>query len=160
MAIKRVSRIALSGTNITMTIGRHQIACRKASYGDKLETDSGSNMGSQQIDFRTMGTYTTDEAKITMESVVFRSEFMPLLQQNGFGNEEIPIIFSYSHPDLGDDSDLLDESRFTNLSQAIEASNKALEVDFGIVFNQLYLTDERKTINAIDPSVPLTTSNF
>lgn len=160
MPIRRVARIALSGTDLTMTIGRHQIACRKASYGDKLETDSGSNMGSQQIDFRTRGSYTTEEAKITMESVVFRAELMPLFQQNGFGNEEIPIIFSFSHPDLGDDSDLLDEARFTNIAQALEASNKAFEVDFGITFNQLYLTDERKTINAIDPSVPLNASNF
>jgi hypothetical protein len=158
--VRRVEKIALDGTSITMMFGRNQIACTKASYADKIETTAVSFMGSQAIDARTVGSYSTEEAKVSMDSVVFRAEFMPLLQRSGFGNEQIPIVFGYSHPDLGDDSDMLDQCRFTGTSQAIEASNKALEVEFGIVFNQLYLGDDRKTINQPNPAVPLGASKF
>jgi hypothetical protein len=157
MTMRRVEKIALDGTSITMMFGRNQIACTKASYADKIETTAVSFMGSQAIDARTVGSYSTEES---MDSVVFRAEFMPLLQRSGFGNEQIPIVFGYSHPDLGDDSDMLDQCRFTGTSQAIEASNKALEVEFGIVFNQLYLGDDRKTINQPNPAVPLGASKF
>jgi hypothetical protein len=160
MTMRRVEKIALDGTSITMMFGRNQIACTKASYADKIETTAVSFMGSQAIDARTVGSYSTEEAKVSMDSVVFRAEFMPLLQRSGFGNEQIPIVFGYSHPDLGDDSDMLDQCRFTGTSQAIEASNKALEVEFGIVFNQLYLGDDRKTINQPNPAVPLGAPKF
>jgi hypothetical protein len=160
MAIRRVSRIALDGSTITMTMGRHQIPSTKASYGDKLETEVIRNMGAQEISARTPGIYSTEDAKVTMESVTFREVLYPLLQQSGYGNEQIPIVFAFTHPDLGDDSDLLEECRFVGIAQALEASAKALEVEFGIVFNQLYLGNDRKTINAIDPSVPLNASQF
>jgi hypothetical protein len=158
--MRRVSKIALDGTSITMMFGRNQVLCTKASYADKLETSTLSYMGSQAIDARTMGSYSTEEAKVSMDSVVFRAEFTPLLQTAGYGNEQIPIVFAYFHPDLGDDSDLLDQCRFTGLSQALENSNKALEVEFGIVFNQLYLTNSRITINQPNPAVPLGASKF
>lgn len=160
MTMRRVNKIALDGTSITMMFGRNQVACTKASYADKLETATLSHMGSQAIDARTMGSYSTEEAKVSMDSVVFRAEFQPLLQKSGYGNEQIPIVFGYSHPDLGDDSDLLDQCRFTGLAQAVENSNKALEVEFGIVFNQLYLGDDRRTINQPNPAVPLGASKF
>jgi hypothetical protein len=160
MPMRRVKKIALDGTSITMMFGRNQIPCTKASYADKLETAVLSHMGSQTIDARTMGTYSTEEAKVSMDAVVFRAEFAPILQVSGYGNEQFPIVFAYLHPDLGDDSDLLDQCRFTGLSQALENSNKALEVEFGIVFNQLYLTNNRITINQPNPAVPLGASRF
>jgi hypothetical protein len=160
MTMRRVDKIALDGTCISMTFGRNEVPCSKASYADKLETAVHSNMGSQQIDARTRGTYSTEDAKVTMESVVFRAVFAPLLQRRGYGNEQIPIVFHYTHPDLGDDSDLLDGCRFTGLAQALENSNKALEVEIGIVFNQLYLTDRRVTLNVLDTRQPLQPSKF
>lgn len=160
MTMRRISKIALDGTNITMMFGRNQVPCTKASYADKIETATLSHMGSQAIDARTMGTYSTEEAKVSMDSVVFRAEFEPLLQKAGYGNEQIPIVFGYSHPDLGDTSDMLDQCRFTGLSQALENSNKALEVEIGIVFNQLYVGDDRRTINQPNPAVPLGASKF
>lgn len=160
MSMRRVNKIALDGTTVTMMFGRNQIACKKASYADKLETEAVSNMGSQAINARTAGTYSTEEAKISMDAVVFRAEFYPLLQVDGYGNEQIPIVIAESHPDLGDDSDLLDQCRFTGISNAYENSNKAREVEFGIVFNQLYLGNDRKTLNKLDPAVPLAASKF
>lgn len=160
MTMRRVNKIAMDGTSITMMFGRNQMACTKASYADKLETATLSNMGSQSIDARTPGTYSTEEAKVSMDSVVFRAEFAPLLQVDGYGNEQIPIVFAYAHPDLGSDSDLLHQCRFTGIAQALENSNKANEVEFGITFNQLYLTDRRITINKRNPRVPLAASKF
>jgi hypothetical protein len=160
MTMRRVHKIALDGTTVTMMFGRNQIACTKASYADKLETAVLNNMGSQAIDARTPGSYSTEEAKISMDAVVFRTELYPLLQVDGYGNEQIPIVIAESHPDLGDDSDLLDQARFTGISNAFENSNKAREVEFGIVFNQLYLGNDRKTLNKLNPEVPLTASKF
>ncbi len=160
MTMRRVKHIALDGTTVTLTMGRHEIACLSASYADKIETETLSHMGSQSIDERTSGAYKTEEAKIRMSATVFRSDLAPLFAQNGYGVEMIPIVIAYTHPDIGDDSDLLSEARFTGISAATEASAKALEVEFGIVFNQLYLTNRRVTINKLDPKQPLPASKF
>jgi subtilisin-like proprotein convertase family protein len=95
-----------------------------------------------------------------MESTVFRADFLPNLQQNGYGNERLSMIFSYSHPDLGDDSDFIDGARFTNIAVAVENSAKAFEIEIGIKFTQLYMGDARITINSLDPSQPLDASKF
>lgn len=160
MTMRRVNRIALDGSTLSILFGRNQIPCLKASYGDKLETAVLSNMGSQEIDARTPGNYVTEDAKVSMESVVFRAQFAPLLQVDGYGTEQIPIIFAYGHPDIGDDSDLLEQARFVGLNLAVENSSKAFEVEFSIVFNQLYLTDQRIRINKLNPQLPLTASKF
>ncbi len=160
MTMRSVDRIALDGTCITLVFGRNEIPCTKASYGDAIETTTITNMGSQQIDGRTRGTYKTTDAKVSMQSQIFRDIFAPLLQKDGYGNEQVPIVFQYQHPDLGDDSDYLDQCRFVGIDQALENSNKALEVEISIVFNQLFLTDERKTINTLDTSLPIGPSNF
>ncbi len=160
MTMRRVNRNALDGTSIVLMFGRLYIPCLKASYGDKIEPENLTFMGSQQIDAQTTGIYSTDDAKVTMESTVFRAELLPQFQQNGFGNERLSIIFSYSHPDLGDDSDFIDGARFTNIAAAVENSAKAFEVELTIKFTQCYWGDDRKTINALDPAQALAASNF
>ncbi len=161
MAINRVNRIALDGTTLTIAFGRAVIACTKASYGDGIETTTLSSMGSQSIDARTPGTYKVEDAKVSMDSVIFREEMMPLMAVDGFGNEILPaIIVAYQQADLGFDSDALGEARFIGLTAAVENSNKAFEVEFGIVFNQLYWTNDRKTINQRDLITPLPASKF
>lgn len=161
MAITRVNRIALDGTTLTIAFGRVTIACTKASYGDGLTTGTLSSMGSQSVDARTRGTYKTEQATVSMDSVVFRAELMPLMAADGFGNEVLPaIIVAYQHPDLGFDSDALGEARFVGLAAAVENSEKAFEVEFKIDFNQLYWTNERKTVNQRDLLTPLPASSF
>lgn len=161
MSINRVSRIALDGTTVTIAFGRATIACTKASYGDGLTTGTLSSMGSQSIDARTRGTYKTEQATVSMDSVIFREEMMPLMAVDGFGNEELSaILVSYGHPDLGFDSDALGEARFVGLAAAIENSEKALEVEFKIDFNQLYWGNNRITINQRDLTTPLPASKF
>lgn len=160
MTIRRVDRIGLDGTTLSVTLGRIQVAALKASYGDKLETATLSEMGSQAIDVRTPGNYSTDEVAISFEAVTFRSEVLPRLQTTGFGNEKLPIVFGFTHPDLGDDSDLLIGCRVTNLAQAIENSNKALEVELKLTTDQIFWGNDRKTINSLDPSLPLDASQF
>lgn len=160
MTIRSVDRTTLDGTSINVMIGRNPIPCLKSSYGDKLESETYSEMGSQEIDGRGDGTYKTTDAKITMASKTFRERFAPLLQVNGYGNEVFPVVFMYQHPRLGSDSDLLEECRVTGFDAALEASNKALEVEFGLVFNQLRLTDRRITINRVKGGVGQTASKF
>lgn len=160
MTMRHVDRIALDGTTVSVTFGRVEIKALKASYGDKIETTTLTEMGSQKIDYRTRGTYSTEEGKLTFESSTFRAIFGPLLQIDGFGNERIPLVIGYTHPDLGDDSDLLFQAQFVGLAQALENSNKALETEVTIVYNQIYWTDQRKTINQLDPSILLGASQF
>jgi hypothetical protein len=153
--MKRVVGIEFDGSTVKVTIGRTEIPCLAASYGDNLQPEKLREMGSQQIDAITNGTYETDEAKIKMASSVFRGVFMPLVDSSGFGNRSLPVVCSFEHPDLGGDSDYLDGCRFTKLGAAMEASAKANEVEFGLTVRQIYWTDQRKTINAFDPSIPL-----
>lgn len=135
-----------------MTFGKTEIRCIKAGYGDKLEVGTLSEMGSQEIDEITPGTYATDELKVTMSSVRFRTEFMPAFPSGG-GNLQIPVVIGRSHPDLGDDSDLLEGCRCTNLGAAVENSNKAEEVEVTFKPRQVKWTNERKTINKIGSAV-------
>ncbi len=161
MAINRVSRIAIDGTTVTIAFGRANIACTKASYGDGLTTGTLTSMGSQSIDARTLGTYKTEQATVSMDSVIFREELMPLLAADGFGNEVISaVVVNYGHPDLGFDSDALGEARFVGIAAAVENSEKAAEVEFKIDFNQLYWGNARITINQRDLTTPLPASRF
>lgn len=160
MSIKRVNRIASDGTTVSITFGRHEIRCLKASYGDKIDTTPLTEMGSQQIDARTPGSYSTEEVTISIEYVKFHEEVAPLLQDDGFGNEKIPIVVAVSHPDLGDDSDLLDGSRFIGQKDSVENTNAARVVELTFSTDQIYWGEERKTRNQRDLSVPLAASNF
>ncbi len=160
MGMRRINGIGLDGTTVAVTIGRVQVVALKASYADKLETSPLTEMGSQSIDVRTPGNYVTEEVSLTFEAVRFRSELLPRLQSTGFGNEKLPIVVSFVHPDLGDDSDLLTGCRITNLSQAVENSNKALEVELKLTTDQIFWGNDRRTINSLDPSVPLDPSGF
>jgi len=160
MSIQRVNRIAADGTTVTSTFGNKEIRCLKAGYGDKLETTPLTEMGSQEIDARTPGSYSTDELTITFEYVKFHEEFSPLLQDDGFGNEKLPIVIAVSHPDLGDDSDLLDGCRFVGQKDAVDNTNGARVVETTWTTDQIYWGEDRKTRNQRDLSVPLAATNF
>jgi hypothetical protein len=160
MALRRLGPIAFDGTTINIAIGRTIVPCLKASYGDKLETQTISNMGSQKIDARTPGTYSTEEVSLTFESTKFRELVAPRLQVDGFGNERLQLVVAFSHPDIGYDSDLLDNCRITNGATALENSNKAAEVELKLTTDQIYWTQQRKTINKRDLSRPLSATRF
>lgn len=147
MAIRRVANIGLDGTTVTFTIGKTEIRCIKASYADSLEPAFLTNMGSQEQDEQSPGTYKTEQGSVTMSSMRFRTEFMPRMPKTGGGNKRQSIVVGRQHPDLGDDSDLLEGCRFINLAAAVENSNKVEEVELKFTIQQIYWTDERKTIN-------------
>lgn len=160
MSIKRVNRIAADGTTVTTTFGRHRIAALKASYGDKLETETLNEMGSQSIDARSPGKYSTDEFTITFEYVTFRERVSPLLQKDGFGNEKIPIVVGTFHPDLGSDSDLLDRCRFVGQKENPENTATPRSVECTFTVDQIYWGESRKTRNKLRPDLPLAASKF
>ena len=144
--IQRVRGYELDGTCVSMVIGRTQFDVLKCSYGDKLTPEKLRQMGRQDIDSITRGIYDTDDGKFTVSASVYRAEIMPLLDTEGFGNRVSPLIFCFNHPELGNDSDLL-EARIVSLGGSAENSAKALEVEVGLIVRQVWWTNERKTIN-------------
>ena len=153
--IRRVNRTAFDGTCISITLGRSQAKCLKISYGDKLEPQTLSNMGSQEIDAMTPGNYSTEDAKVTMEATEYRASILPYLTP-GYGNQLMPIVVGFSHPDVGDDSDLLDGARIIGNSAPAETGGKFHEVEFTIKFMQLAMGEKRVTINRLAGTTPAT----
>lgn len=149
MALRQVKNIGLDGSTVTCTIGKKEIRIIKASYGDKIEPAFLSYMGSQQQDEQSPGTYKTDELKITMSAMKFRTEFMPAMPATGGGNVLLAIVVGREHPDLGSDSDLLENCRCTNWAAAVENSNKVEETELTFTVQQIKWTDARKTINQL-----------
>lgn len=161
MTVRRVNRQAFDGTSPAIQFGRVRANAVSISYGDKIDPQHQSNLGSQAIDSTTEGAYSTERGKVKMEAVVFRAEIAPKLQSRGFGAERIPVVITYQHPDVGDDSDMLDGARIVGLQAAADAaSNGALYVEFEIDYLQIYWTNERKTINRLDTAQRLGSSQF
>lgn len=147
--LTRVAGIGFDGSSVSTTIGKVPIQLIKASYGDSLETQWVQLMGQQTQGEQSMGSYKTTELSITMTAFVFRTVFLPAMPQNGGGNIYLPLVIGRSHPQLGDDSDLLDACRILNLSAAVENSAKVEEIELKGSITQIYWGDSRKTLNYI-----------
>lgn len=147
MPMKRVQGNGLDGSNVATTLGKTEIPLVEANYGDSIETETLTEMGAQEIDERSLGTYKTEDVSIKMSSTRFRSQFLPALAANGFGNKPFPMVISFSHPDLGDDSDLLEQCRIVNLAAATAAAASVLTVEVKLVCNQIRWGSARATIN-------------
>ncbi len=148
MSLRRVNRIALDGTNVTLTVGTHVLRCSKQGYGDSLTTSKGSNLGSQMQDFQTSGSYKTDDPSFTLYACEYR-ELMDGFPSNGFGNIYVPVTVTYSHPELGSDSDLLDGFRFLTNAVSAESGEKMIEHEVKGSVMQIYWGYKRKTINYV-----------
>jgi hypothetical protein len=148
MAIFNPDGNEFDGSCNSVIIGSDTIPSLSATYADGLDTGDVVSMGNQGIDAVTQGIYKRDEAKIKFRSSIFRVYLMPLFRQNGFGNQRFQIVVVKTHPDIGDDSDLLNNCRCVNVSASIEASNKGDEVEtvWKIGKGGIAWTDERKTI--------------
>jgi len=147
MPMKRVQGNGLDGSNVSTTFGKTEIPLIEASYGDSLETETLTEMGAQEIDERSLGTYKVDDISLKMSSARFRASFLPALAANGFGNKPFPMVISMSHPDIGDDSDLLEQCRIVNLTEAKAAAATVLTVELKLVCNQIRWGSARATIN-------------
>ena len=147
--MQRVIGIGIDGTTVSITMGKTVVPCLKGGYADSLDPQFLSYMGSQEQDEQTDGVYKTEDAAFTMSSVVFRTVFMPAVAANGAGNTRFPVVALRSHPELGDDSDLLVDCRLKNLAAAIENSSKAEETEIKLSVRQIKWTDARITINRI-----------
>lgn len=154
MGLRRVAGIGFDGSTVSTTFGKVPVPLLKAAYGDKLEKVYLSYMGSQEQDEQTPGTYKTDDLQITMSSVIFRTVLMPAFPQTGGGNVRMPIVINREHPELGDDSDLLEDCTCSNWAAAVENSNKAEETTLTWTVRQIKWTDARKTLNQLRGVVP------
>lgn len=148
--IRRVINVEFDGGSGHVTFGRQEVPFIKANYADMLETEVVRTCGSQRQNARTAGTYKTDTCSITFRCSEFRAILLPLFPKNGFGNIRRPIVSNFDHPEIGSDSDLLDGARCVNLAQAIENSNKGLEVETKWELDQIYWGSDRRTINTLD----------
>ena len=149
MTLRRVANLGLDGSTVTVTFGKIQVPAITASYADKLEKGKLSPMGSQEITEITPGSYSTEDWKIKVSAVTFRTLIMPAMPKTGGGNVRMQIVVGRTHPDLGDDSDMLDGCYIGNIPAALENSNKAEEVELSGTVRQIFWTDERKTINQL-----------
>lgn len=149
MPFRQVNGIGLDGTNVTATFGKIEVPIVSATYGDKLEPGTLSFMGAQQNDERTPGTYSVDEITIKVSTIIFRTRILTAMPQYGGGNILIPIVIGYEHPDIGTDSDLLDQCRITQWPQTTENSNTPLQVELKANSLQIFWSDQRKTINQL-----------
>lgn len=157
--IRRVSGLGLDGSTVSVTLGKIELPCISISYADKLEVGKLSMMGGQEIDEMTQGTYDTDEVSLKVSGKIYRSLLMPAMPKNGGGNVRIPIVVNFSHPDLGDDSDLLDACRLINWPASMDNTSTPHELDLKAVVQQIFWTHERKTINQLR-GVPIGAHKF
>lgn len=149
MTLRRVANLGLDGSTVTVTLGKIQVPAITASYGDKLTPGKLTAMGSQEIDELTPGNYETDDAKIKVSAVTWRTVIMPAMPKTGGGNVRMSLVIGREHPDLGDDSDLLEGCRIISMPSAAENSNKPEEVELTFTVRQVFWTDERKTLNQL-----------
>lgn len=158
--IRRMIGVGLDGSNVAVTLGKIEVPLISISYGDKLEPAKLSAMGGQQIDEITQGTYDTDEVAIKVSAVNYRALIMPAMPIFGGGNVRMPITVSFSHPDLGDDSDLLDGCRLIGWPLSLDNTNAAQTLDLKAITRQIFWTSDRKTINLLRGIAPPGATGF
>lgn len=159
MSITRTANIGFDGSTVTTTFGKAEVRAISAKYGDKLEPEMQAEMGAQDQSEQTPGKYSTEEVEIVFSALRFRTEIMPLFPANGAGNVRVPIVVGRTHPDLGSDSDLLENCRCINWGAAVENSSKAETVTTKWTTMQVKWTDRRVTINKL-PGVEQGTGSF
>ncbi len=152
----RVIGVEYDGSSANLTFGVHLVPILKADYGDSLEPDPVIQTGSQAIAAYTPGSYKVKQAKITFRSSVFRTDILPRMPGSGFGNVRISLVVNFIHPEIGADSDLLQDARIMDIGAAIEASNKGLEVETTWQPIQILWGSARKRINFPPGGVPPT----
>lgn len=151
MAITRIKNLGLDGTTVTVQFGTLTVPCRSVSgYGDSLSTEWVPNMGSQERGEQSPGTYAVEDLKIVVSTVRWYAQLLAALPKNGAGNLVVNLTISYSHPDLGTESDLLEGCRLIGTSGSIENSAKLLDRELTFSVAQVYHGERRATINKLD----------
>lgn len=147
MSVTRINGVEFDGSTCKITFGVYEIPFLSADYGDSLKPEPVRECGSQEIVAMTPGQYEVKEAKIKFRSTVFRELLVPRFTAIGFGNQRVQLVVNFYHPEIGADSDLLQDARLVDLGAAIEASNKGLEVETTWQPRQVLWTSARKRIN-------------
>lgn len=160
MTIRAIDGLALDGSSVTATLGKLEPRVSKLEYGDTLETESVGSMGSQKKQDVTPGSVNVEQVKISFYEQEWRDKIYPALPRRGFGNVRFPITINYSHPDLGDDSDLLVNARLTGTKKAVEAGSKALLTECTFTITEIQYGESRKTMGSDTGSVVDGSSGF
>jgi hypothetical protein len=145
MPIVNRNGIAHDGSCSHITIGKLQIPYISFSYGDNLKVEWVYRAGSQVAEARTPGQYETTEGTLKMSAVNARAILLPRLPQFGAGNLRRTAICSYTHPEVGNDSDALLDFSITGIKTGSEAGSKANEMEFTCVYRLIQWTEKRIT---------------
>ena len=148
MSLRRVNKLALDGTTVSIIVGTNVLRCTKQGYGDSLTIAKGSALGSQEQDYQTSGSYKTDDCSFTVEAIEYR-EFIGRLPVNGFGNVSLSAIILYEHPQMGNDHDLLAGFRLLTNAVSVEAGEKMIEQEIKASCMQIYWTERQATLNYV-----------
>ena len=142
MAIRTVSGTEFDGSCVTLTIAKTPFRVISLSYGDNVETEYVYEIGSQMPEAQTPGQYKPADGKIKMRGSVAR-EILTHFPQIGAANARTIGVVSYTHPEVGSDSDALHGLRILGLSASVEASAKAMELEFTIKYRWVAWTSKR-----------------
>lgn len=142
MTIRRVG-LNFDGSCVHMTIGKAEIPLISSSHGDNVKAEWVYRMGLQVPEADTPGQYEPEEGTIKMSGVNARTLLYPLLPQFGAANVRRIAVVSFSHPEIGTDSDLLRDFRIMGSKMSLEASAKGTEVEFKVRYRYVAWTERR-----------------
>jgi len=141
--IRRVRGLEFDGSCINITLGLTQIPHISFSYSDNVSSEWVREMGSQIPVADTPGIYETEDGSLKMRSSVARELLFPRLPQFGAANAIMQAVSNFVHPDIGFDSDLLEDFRIMGSKSSLENSAKGIEAEFAVRYRLIKWTNQR-----------------
>ena len=141
--IRRVTAVECDGSCFTLTIGLTEIPYLSMSYSDNVAPEWVYETGSQVPTADTPGQYKPGDGKLKLRNSVARAIILPNLPQFGAANAKTQAVCNFLHPDVGADSDLLEDFRILGGAASFEASAKAAEIELSIRYRLVRWTDRR-----------------
>lgn len=129
MAIRRAG-LNFDGSTVHITVGKIEIPVISESHGDNVKKEFVWKLGAQVPEADTPGQYEPEEGSIKMTTVNARTKLFPALARLGAAGTRVNAVITMFHPDIGDDSDLLEDFSILGGKQAVEASSKSIEIEF------------------------------
>lgn len=133
----------LDGSCSHITIGRSEIPFISLNYGDSIDAEWVYRSGSQVAEADTPGQYKTEDGSIKLSGVNARTLLLPALAKFGAGNTRFSSIVTFTHPEIGTDSDALIGLRIMGDKQTVEASAAGLVCEFKIRYRKILWTAAR-----------------
>ena len=141
--IRRISGTEYDSSCNRLTIGKTEIDFLSISYSDNLEIERVWEHGQQVPVARTPGQYKPGDGKLKVRGTVGRKEILYELPRIGAGNVVLNAVVSFSHQDIGDDSDLIEGFSILGASADHSNDSKAQEMEFTFTYRRVLWTSKR-----------------